>query len=48
VGIGTGGGCASNATLSVNFGDIVRKLDPWRVELLDNFGCFGAVGGAVG
>ena len=35
VGIGTGGGCGCN------FGDIVRKLNPWRVEIFTKFGCFG-------
>ena len=31
-----------------DFGDIVRKLDQCLVELMDKFGCFEAVDGAVG
>ena len=46
--MGTGGGCSSSATLSVDFGDIVRKLDPCRVDLFADFGCFGTVDGAIG
>ena len=46
--MGTGGGYSSSATLSVDFGDIVRKLDPYRVDLFADFGCFGTVDGAIG
>ena len=48
VGIGTGGGCSSNALIGVDFGHFARKVDPYRVELMDNFFCFEAVDGAVG
>ena len=47
-GIGTGGGCRYNALIGVDFGHFARKVDPWRVELIGEFGCFEAVGGAVG
>ena len=48
VGIGTGGGCSSNALIGVDFGHFARKVDPYRDELMDKFGCVEAAGGAVG
>ena len=34
--------------IGVDFGDIARKVDPYRVELMEKNGCFEAVDGAVG
>ena len=33
--------------IGVDFGDIARKVDPYRVELMEKNGCFEAVDGAV-
>ena len=46
--IGTGRGCSSNVLIFVDFGHFARKVYLYPVELMDKFGCFGGVGGAIG
>ena len=48
VGVGTWEGWGSNGLIGVDFDHFAKKVDPSGVELMDKFGCFEAVGGAVG